>query len=100
MATLKLELGTPKGDAQREAIEWAEQQMNGVMAQLFNNQYKLIKGIQFKFDFGALLAVESPVQVKIATLEPTSQEKAETAMKEAIEGLHLKTEKTDEQPKK
>lgn len=97
---LKIELGTPKGEAQKEAIEWAEEQMNIVLSQFFNNEYKLAKGLRFKFDFISSLDPERPVKVDLQTLEPQTIEKAQEAMKQAIEGLHLVAEKTDDIAKK
>lgn len=85
--------GTPKGDAQIEAIKWAEEQMNIVLANWFKNKYKLVKGMQFAFDFGNTFQKQREIKVDIQSLEPETQKKAEEAMKEAIEGLHLKSEK-------
>lgn len=91
--TLKIEPGTPKGDAQLEAIKWAEEQMNIVLANWFANKYKLVKGVRFAFDFGSTFEKQRRMSVDIEALEPETQAKAEEAMKEAIEGLHLKKEK-------
>ena len=80
--TLVIEKGTPLGDAKIEAIEWAEEQFNNVLKQVFT-RYTIIKGLTVIFDLPDGNEEGQSIRVNVSKDEP----KTPGEMKKAIETI-------------
>lgn len=67
---LQIDPNTPKGQAQLEAIGWAQDQMNQVLLQYFQGKIKVVKGLQFHFVLRTDLVMNEKIKVEIAELLP------------------------------
>lgn len=95
---LQIDPSTPKGLVQLEAIGWAQDQINEILAQYFNNTYKVQRGLRIKFRLGLDLKMNEKVKVDIDTLQPKTEEDLDKALVIAKE--NWKMEQPVEEPKK
>ena len=85
--TLIIEPNTEKGKAQIEAIGWAQDQMNKVLEQYFNNQYRLMKGLRLEFRFKLDSQLNETIKVEVSELAPETEERLKQAFEEAKKNI-------------
>lgn len=81
--TLVIDPRSEKGKAYIEAIGWAQEQMNAVLSQYFNNKYRLMKGLKFQFNFKTDIMIQQRIKVEVFEMAPETPERLEEAVKEA-----------------
>lgn len=79
---LQIDPSTPKGQAQLEAIGWAQDQMNEVLMQYFENKVKVLKGLQFHFVLRTDLVMNERVKVEISHLPAKTEKEFDEGVKE------------------
>ncbi len=91
---LNIDPKTPKGMVQLEAIGWAQDQINEILAQYFLGTFKIQKGLKVQFRLGLDLVLNEKVKVDVMTLPPQTKEEFEKAVEQARENWEM------DQPKK
>jgi len=87
---LTIDPNTPKGEAQLEALGWAQVQMNKALEQYFSGKHRIQKGIRVEFRLPKDLQMNEMIKIDISSLEPTTEEGYEIAIAEAKGNLVLK----------
>ena len=91
--TLVIDPNTEEGKIQVETIKWAQDQMNAVVQQFFNNKHRLLKGIKFEFRFKTDSVEQENIKVDIFELAPKDINVFNQGVEEAKESLGLGVKK-------
>ena len=81
--TLIIDPKSERGKIQLEALGWAQDQMNKVLEQYFNNEYKLLKGLKLEFRMRLDLQLNDTIKVDVSSLEPQTEERFAEAVEQA-----------------
>lgn len=81
--TLVIDPKSQKGQVQLEAIGWAQDQMNAVLSQYFNNKYRLIKALKLEFRLRLDLQLNEKIKVVVSEVAPQTEERFDEAVTEA-----------------
>lgn len=86
MARLEIDPSTPKGQAQLEAIGWAQDQLNEVLSQYFGGKWKMQKGLRIDFLIPQNLdQLNEKIKVSINYIMPKTPKEFDAAIIEARE---------------
>lgn len=86
---LKIDPSTPKGQAQLEAIGWAQDQINEILKLYFSGKYKVQRGLRVEFRLGLDLQMNEKVKVDVMSLDPKTDAEWQQAVSEAKETYDL-----------
>ena len=71
---LKIDPNTPKGQAQLEAIGWAQDQMNEILSKYFEGRLKVVRGLKLNFVLRTDLVMNENIKVEISELLPKTEQ--------------------------
>lgn len=77
---LTIDPKTPKGQAQLEAIGWAQDQMNTALAQFFGGNWKILRGLKIDFRLGLDLQLNDKIKFDLAFLPPKTEKEFDEAV--------------------